>query len=113
MQNKQLEASEQRKMKAKQIEMQRREQARSGRGNIPRQPTYPTYTPATQTISEPMDSYSAEKNRSFKLVTLLMCERAFANHSSQTISSSRQRHATWEEIKNSVHVQPGRRRRAT
>lgn len=50
-------------MKAKQIEMQRREQARSGRSQIPRQPTYPTYTPTTPTVTETVDTYAAERNR--------------------------------------------------
>ena len=51
-------------MKAKQIEMQRREQARSSRGQIPRQPTYPSYTPPTPTVSDTIDTYAAERNRS-------------------------------------------------
>lgn len=67
-QNKQIEATEQRKLNAKRIEMQRREQARSGR-QMPRQPAYPTYTPPVQTTTiDPMDSYAAEKNRSIKCV---------------------------------------------
>lgn len=51
-------------MKAKQIEMQRREQARSSRGQIPRAPSYPTYTPATPTVTDTVDTYAAERNRS-------------------------------------------------
>merc|ERR1712169_35965 len=43
--NKELEATEERKRKAKQLEMQRKESARTGRGNMPRTPVYPTYTP--------------------------------------------------------------------
>lgn len=50
-------------MKAKQIEMQRREQQRSSRGQIPRAPNYPTYTPPTTTISQNTDTYAAERNR--------------------------------------------------
>lgn len=50
-------------MKAKQIEMQRREQARSSRGQIPRQPNYPTYTPPTPAAQDTPDTYSAERNR--------------------------------------------------
>ncbi|KAI9668566.1 MAG: hypothetical protein M1831_001005 [Alyxoria varia] len=64
--NKQSEAAEQRKMNAHRIEMQRREQARAGRTQMPpRPPTYPTYTPPTvpTTTGDPMDSYAAEKNR--------------------------------------------------
>lgn len=67
-QNKQIEATEQRRQTAKRIEMQRREQARSGR-QMPRQPAYPTYTPPVQAATvDPMDSYAAEKNRSIKCV---------------------------------------------
>lgn len=46
--NKELEASEERKRKAKQLELQRKEAARSaayGRGIAPKMPTQPTYTP--------------------------------------------------------------------
>ena len=66
IQNKQIEATEQRKLNAKRIEMQRREAAKAGRAStqIPRQPAYPTYTPPVQTTTvDPMDSYAAEKNR--------------------------------------------------
>ncbi|KAK5001516.1 coatomer subunit delta, partial [Elasticomyces elasticus] len=62
--NKELEASEERKRKAKQLEMQRKEMSRSGRGNIPRTPTYPTYAPPTQpTMPDTYDYYTAEKNK--------------------------------------------------
>lgn len=50
-------------MKAKQIEMQRREQARSSRGQVPQQPRYPTYTPPTSAVSETIDTYAQERNR--------------------------------------------------
>lgn len=65
--NKELEASEERKRKAKQLEMQRKEMSRSGRGGMPRAPTYPTYTPPTPQPSMPdtYDSYNAEKNKTF------------------------------------------------
>ncbi|KAK3082083.1 hypothetical protein LTS18_005069 [Coniosporium uncinatum] len=65
--NKELEASEERKRKAKQLEMQRKEQLRSGRGAaMPRTPSYPTYTPPVQpTITDSYDSY-AEKNKPSK-----------------------------------------------
>jgi len=60
--NKELEASEERKRKAKQLEMQRKEMARSGRGAVPRTPQYPTYTPPTRpTVPDTYDSYEAEK----------------------------------------------------
>ncbi|EDN05648.1 coatomer subunit delta [Histoplasma capsulatum] len=64
--NKELEASEARKRKAKQLEMQRKEAARSGRGVAPRAPSYPVYTPPTRpTPSETLDSYEAEKKKTF------------------------------------------------
>ncbi|KAF2461754.1 hypothetical protein BDY21DRAFT_329538 [Lineolata rhizophorae] len=65
--NKELEASEERKRKAKQLEMQRKEMARSGRASVPRTPSYPTYTPpVTTTVSDTYDSYNAEKNKPSK-----------------------------------------------
>jgi len=66
--NKELEASEERKRKAKQLELQRKEMSRSGRGpnGVPRQPSYPTYTPPTQpAVTDTYDSYNAEKNKTF------------------------------------------------
>ncbi|KFA45588.1 hypothetical protein S40293_09420 [Stachybotrys chartarum IBT 40293] len=63
--NKELEATEERKRKAKQLEMQRKESARSGRG-IPRTPVYPTYTPPSRpSANDSVDSYEAEKNKTF------------------------------------------------
>ncbi|KAL8930035.1 MAG: hypothetical protein Q9172_000120 [Xanthocarpia lactea] len=65
--NKELEATEDRKKKAKHIEMQRKEMARSGRGAAPRTPSYPTYTPPSRTtITDSYDTYEAEKNKSLK-----------------------------------------------
>ncbi|RDL40756.1 Coatomer subunit delta [Venustampulla echinocandica] len=65
--NKELEATEERKRKAKQLEMQRKEVSRSGRNAIPRTPVYPTYTPpARSSVTDTYDSYEAEKNKSFK-----------------------------------------------
>ncbi|KAI1110270.1 putative coatomer subunit delta [Nemania sp. NC0429] len=65
--NKELEATEERKRKAKQLEMQRKESARSGRPGAPRTPVYPTYTPPTRpTTTDTYDSYEAEKNKSYK-----------------------------------------------
>ncbi|KAF1343925.1 hypothetical protein BDV97DRAFT_322545 [Delphinella strobiligena] len=68
--NKELEASEERKRKAKQLEMQRKEMSRSGRGpgGLPRTPTYPTYTPPpTQpAMTDSYDSYNAEKNKTLQ-----------------------------------------------
>ncbi len=67
--NKELEASEERKRKAKQLEMQRKEAARSaayGRGMPPKMPQYPTYTPpARPTVTDNYDAYEAEKNKTF------------------------------------------------
>nr|XP_036584808.1 anaphase-promoting complex component cut20 apc4 [Colletotrichum truncatum]KAF6794458.1 anaphase-promoting complex component cut20 apc4 [Colletotrichum truncatum] len=66
--NKELEATEERKRKAKQLEMQRKESARAGRigGGMPRTPSYPTYTPPTRpTPTDTYDSYEAEKNKTF------------------------------------------------
>ncbi|THY71315.1 hypothetical protein D6C86_07061 [Aureobasidium pullulans] len=66
--NKELEATEERKRKAKQLEMQRKEATRSGRSNMPSAPSYPTYTPPpTQpAVTDTYDSYNAEKNKSFQ-----------------------------------------------
>ncbi|TVY83618.1 Coatomer subunit delta [Lachnellula suecica] len=65
--NKELEATEERKRRAKQLEMQRKEVSRSGRNAAPRTPVYPTYTPpARSTVTDTYDSYEAEKNKSFK-----------------------------------------------
>lgn len=67
--NKELEASEERKRKAKQLEMQRKEAARSavyGRGVAPKAPQYPTYQPPSRpTVTDAYDSYEAEKNKTF------------------------------------------------
>jgi hypothetical protein len=69
LQNKELEATEERKRKAKQLEMQRKEVSRSGRNAVPRAPVYPTYTPpARSNVTDTYDSYEAEKNKSFKYV---------------------------------------------
>ncbi|KAL6720421.1 coatomer subunit delta [Lecanora helva] len=65
--NKELEATEERKRKAKQLELQRKEMSRSGRGATPRAPSYPTYTPPSRPAGlSTYDSYEAEKNKSFK-----------------------------------------------
>ncbi|CAG8924173.1 unnamed protein product [Penicillium salamii] len=64
--NKELEASEERKRKAKQLEMQRKDAARSGRSAAPRAPSYPVYTPpARPSVPDTYDSYEAEKKKSF------------------------------------------------
>ncbi|KAJ5578554.1 Clathrin adaptor mu subunit C-terminal [Penicillium hispanicum] len=64
--NKELEASEERKRKAKQLEMQRKEAARTGRGVTPKTPSYPVYTPpARPAVPDIYDSYEAEKKKSF------------------------------------------------
>ncbi|KAH0556741.1 hypothetical protein GP486_005468 [Trichoglossum hirsutum] len=65
--NKELEASEERKRRAKQLELQRKEMSRSGRSSVPRAPSYPTYTPpARPSVPDTYDAYEAEKNKSFK-----------------------------------------------
>ncbi|MCJ1440241.1 MAG: hypothetical protein MMC23_000724 [Stictis urceolatum] len=65
--NKELEATEERKRKAKQLELQRKEMQKAGRGAVPRQPSYPTYTPPSRpTVPDTYDSYEAEKNKTFK-----------------------------------------------
>ncbi|KAI9831025.1 MAG: hypothetical protein M1819_005263 [Sarea resinae] len=65
--NKELEASEERKRKAKQLELQRKEMSRNNRNSIPRAPSYPTYTPpARPTVPDTYDSYEAERNKTFK-----------------------------------------------
>ncbi|KAK7918344.1 Adaptor complexes medium subunit family protein [Apiospora marii] len=61
--NKELEATEERKRKAKQLEMQRKDAARSGRAGVPRTPVYPTYTPPARPSQDTYDSYEAEKNK--------------------------------------------------
>ncbi|KAK1751791.1 hypothetical protein QBC47DRAFT_351004 [Echria macrotheca] len=62
--NKELEATEERKRKAKQLEMQRKESGRA-RAGAPRTPVYPTYTPpARPAVTETYDTYEAEKNKS-------------------------------------------------
>ncbi|KAF7512618.1 hypothetical protein GJ744_000879 [Endocarpon pusillum] len=65
--NKELEVSEERKRKAKQLEMQRKEAARSaafGRGVAPKAPQYPTHEPPSRpTVRETYGSYEAEKNK--------------------------------------------------
>ena len=69
--NKELEATEERKRKAKQLEMQRKETSRAqrmgGGAAISRQPTYPTYTPppAAPSMTDTYDSYNAAKNEKF------------------------------------------------
>ncbi|KKY14892.1 putative coatomer subunit [Phaeomoniella chlamydospora] len=67
--NKELEASEERKRKAKQLELQRKEAARSGaygRGQLAKTPSYPVYTPPSRpSVPDSYDSYEAERNKTF------------------------------------------------
>ncbi|EED21371.1 Coatomer subunit delta, putative [Talaromyces stipitatus ATCC 10500] len=64
--NKELEASEERKRKAKQLELQRKEAARTSRGMAARPPSYPVYTPPTRpAVTDTIDTYEAEKKKSF------------------------------------------------
>ena len=61
-------------MKAKQMKEQREMQARAGRNAIPQRPAYPTYQSPMQTTNvDPMDSYAAEKNRSYKYEDCVLC----------------------------------------
>jgi hypothetical protein len=61
-----LEATEERKRKAKQLELQRKEAARSGQGMASRTPSYPVYTPpARPAVPQTFDTYEAEKNKTF------------------------------------------------
>ncbi|KAK8022141.1 Coatomer subunit delta [Apiospora rasikravindrae] len=69
--NKELEATEERKRKAKQLEMQRKDAARSGRAGVPRTPVYPTYTPPARPSQDTYDSYEAEKNKAAHKPTLM------------------------------------------
>lgn len=74
LQNKELEASEERKRKAKQLEMQRKEALRTGRPNAPRPPSYPVYSPPSRpTVPDAYDSYEAEKKKSFAKYVLPGC----------------------------------------
>ena len=67
--NKEMEATEERKKKAKQLELQRKLMAKSGQPNLPRTPSYQTYTPpARPAMTDSYDSYEAEKNKAFKWV---------------------------------------------
>ncbi|KAI0122573.1 hypothetical protein F4814DRAFT_409157 [Daldinia grandis] len=69
--NKELEATEERKRKAKQLELQRKESARTGRPAAPRTPVYPTYTPPTRPApADTYDTYEAEKNKSHKTTVM-------------------------------------------
>ena len=86
--NKELEASEERKRRAKQLEMQRKEMSRSqragggmgggmgsgmGSGMGGRSPSYPAFTPSVPTtnVTDTYDSYEAEKKKaSSKPLTL-------------------------------------------
>ncbi|KAI5288139.1 coatomer subunit delta [Ascosphaera aggregata] len=68
--NKELEASEERKRKAKQLELQRKEAARTNRmgGMGARPPSFSSYAPPVQpTIPDSYtDTYEAEKRKSFQ-----------------------------------------------
>ncbi|KAF2261795.1 coatomer subunit delta [Lojkania enalia] len=79
--NKELEASEERKRRAKQLEMQRKEMSRSSRGmgggmggiggGSSRGPSYSTYAPSVPTtVPDTYDSYEAEKKKASKPLAL-------------------------------------------
>jgi hypothetical protein len=75
--NKEFEATEERKRKEKQIELQRKEMSRNqsmgggmgggmgGMGGGRTTPKFPTYTPPAQKIPDTYDSYEAEKKKTF------------------------------------------------
>ncbi|KAM3545716.1 hypothetical protein ARSEF1564_001358 [Beauveria bassiana] len=65
--NKELEATEERKRKAKQLEMQRKDAARLGasRTSVPRTPTYQSYQSPSSNTANSYDSYEAEKNKTY------------------------------------------------
>lgn len=70
--NKELEASEEMKRKARQLELHRKEMSRQGRGSgslggTNRSSPFPTYTPppTAPTMPETYDSYTAAKNEKF------------------------------------------------
>lgn len=77
MQNKEFEATEERKRKSKQLDLQRKEMSRnatgmgsggmgsSGRSSTPRTPQFPTYNPPSKPTSDSYDSYEAEKKKTF------------------------------------------------
>lgn len=103
-QNKELEATEERKRKAKQLELQRKESARTGRGNVPRTPVYPSYTPpARSNVPDPTTSYEAEKNKSFSKYVQVQPRYYILDMKltllDQTHCAQGQGHATWKEVK--------------
>lgn len=62
LQNKELEASEERKKKAKQLELQRKEMLRNSRSALPRTSSTPTYTPVPRPpVPDTYDAYEAER----------------------------------------------------
>lgn len=86
-----MEASEERKRKAKQLEMQRKEAARAGRAISNRTPSYPTYTPTPQAASVPdtYDAYNAEKKSRYGVSIY----HSFMSNMSQGCATSWKRHA--------------------
>jgi coatomer subunit delta len=103
LQNKELEATEERKRKAKQLEMQRKESARSGRGAMPRTPVYPTYTPpARPAVTESYDTYEAEKNKSKYAPSLVLVR--LHKLTSQVHCTEGQGNAAGQEVKDYGHV---------
>ncbi|KAI9791372.1 MAG: coatomer subunit delta [Peltula sp. TS41687] len=65
--NKELEASEERKKKAKQLELQRKEMMRNSRNALPRTSSTPAYTPVPRaTVPDTYDTYEAEKSNAPK-----------------------------------------------
>ncbi|KAI5859345.1 anaphase-promoting complex, cyclosome, subunit 4-domain-containing protein [Durotheca rogersii] len=106
--NKELEATEERKRKAKQLELQRKESARSGRPGVPRTPVYPTYTPPTRpTPADTYDSYEAEKNKSAHKTTIMKGKGMQLGKKSKTTDMfERVRGDMGAEVDDSPLVQP-------
>lgn len=76
VQNKEFEATEERKRKSKQLDLQRKEMSRNSTGmgsggmgssgrSTPRTTQFPTYNPPSKTTSDSYDSYEAEKKKTF------------------------------------------------
>ncbi|KAI9834005.1 MAG: hypothetical protein M1826_005910 [Phylliscum demangeonii] len=69
--NKMQDAAEERKRRAKQFDMQRKEVARANRSLGPRTTSFPTYTPtARATVPDTYDTYEAERSKSLKVAPL-------------------------------------------
>ncbi|KAF1738564.1 Coatomer subunit delta [Beauveria bassiana] len=84
--NKELEATEERKRKAKQLEMQRKDAARLGasRTSVPRTPTYQSYQSPSSNTANSYDSYEAEKNKTYTKCVAISCRLRTLGKKSKT-----------------------------